>query len=153
MRAVTFYGIALVMFGADQLTKWFVMGHIPEEGRPLLGHWIMLHPTVNTGGAFSILSSRNELFIIVATLAAIGVATVFHRLPRVDLVLGAGLALTMGGALGNLLDRVVYGHVRDFIDLQVWPIFNVADSCICVGMAFLAWRMLRPLPEAPATTN
>ena len=127
----------VVVFAADQITKFAIKGTMrlgeswPSEGLIRITHG------ANTGTAFGLLPNQT-LFLIFASIIAIGFLVYFYRayaLPRSVLRLAIGLQL--GGAFGNLFDRVAFGAVTDFIDVGWWPIFNIADSSICVGMATL----------------
>ncbi len=138
---ILFATIAAV-FATDQLTKFAIKGTLrlgeswPAEGLIRLTHG------ANTGTAFGLLSNQT-LFLIFASIIAIGFLVYFYRayaLPRPILRLAIGLQL--GGAFGNLFDRVAFGAVTDFIDVGWWPIFNIADSSICVGMATLVIVLL-----------
>lgn len=130
------------VFVADQLTKFAIKGTLrlgeswPSEGLIRITHGS------NTGTAFGLLPNQT-VFLIFASIIAIGFLAYFYRayaLPSPLLRLAIGLQL--GGALGNLFDRVAFGAVTDFIDVGWWPIFNIADSSICVGMATLIIVML-----------
>ena len=125
------------VFVADQLTKFAIKGTLRlGESWPAEG-FIRLTHGANTGTAFGLLPNQT-LFLIFASIIAIGFLVYFYRayaLPRPILRLAIGLQL--GGAFGNLFDRVAFGAVTDFIDVGWWPIFNIADSSICVGMATL----------------
>lgn len=125
------------VFAADQLTKFAIKGTLRlGESWPAEGLFRFTHGA-NTGTAFGLLPNQT-LFLIFASIIAIGFLIYFYRayaLPRPILRLAIGLQL--GGAFGNLFDRVAFGAVTDFIDVGWWPIFNIADSSICVGMATL----------------
>lgn len=125
------------VFIADQLTKFAIKGTLRlGESWPAEGLIRITHGS-NTGTAFGLLPNQT-LFLIFASIIAIGFLVYFYRayaLPRPILRLAIGLQL--GGAFGNLFDRVAFGAVTDFIDVGWWPIFNIADSSICVGMATL----------------
>jgi signal peptidase II len=97
----------------------------------------------NTGAAFGLFADQSFLFvaIAIAVLAAIFVYRRYLTMRHWPIRLSLGLQL--GGALGNILDRLRYGYVIDFLDFKVWPIFNLADSSICIGVAILAYYMLR----------
>ena len=127
----------VAVFVADQMTKFAIKGTMrlgeswPSEGFVRITHG------ANTGTAFGLLPNQT-LFLIFASFIAIGFLAYFYRayaMPRPILRLAIGLQL--GGAFGNLFDRVAFGAVTDFIDVGWWPIFNIADSSICVGMATL----------------
>ena len=109
---------------------------IPAEGI------IRLTYTTNTGGAFSILANQGFLLTIAAILG-IGVLVMYlHYMPMQSMVLRIGLGLDLGGAIGNLTDRLRFEEVIDFIDVGFWPVFNVADSCICIGTALIAYYLI-----------
>jgi signal peptidase II len=133
--------ITLPLYALDQLTKWLVVKNIGlGSGFPVIRGFFDLVYLTNTGAAFSAFSNNNTFFILLSTvvLAALGF---FHRRGAfAGKLLQSGLALLVAGILGNLTDRILHGHVIDFLlfDLHVkyanpWPAFNVADSCICVA--------------------
>ena len=139
-----FFGLAAGTFVVDQLTKVVATGRLALGSPfPLLGKWVRLTLTHNTGSAFGLVSSGWVLIgigsivcvVILAYLAGGGLA----RVPKRAVPLG----LILGGSLGNLVDRVRSGGVIDFIDLRVWPVFNFADVAITVGVGLLAVDVLR----------
>lgn len=150
MAPRTFYLIALTTVVTDQLTKWVVGRSVPAEGRPVFGSFFSLTPTQNTGGAFSLLQTYNWVFVVIAIVAVVALLYVYHLHQRRDLATSCALALALGGAVGNLVDRAQFGHVRDFFHLHtaahetLWPIFNVADSAITVSIVILAARIVFP---------
>ena len=130
------------VFLADQVTKMLVEStlrpgqSIPEEGTFRITY------TVNTGSAFGLFPNQT-LFLILASFVGIGVLILLFRhqpfsgaLPRLS------LGLQLGGALGNLVDRIREGEVLDFIQLGFWPVFNLADASIVVGIIILAWLLM-----------
>lgn len=140
------YGVAALAYLADRLSKTWAEGSL--AGRPpleLIPGVLQLNFTTNSGGAFSIGGSAPWLFAG-ATLVVVALIVVASaRLTRPAIAVGLGLVL--GGALGNLTDRIVRGdelrgRVVDFIDLHVWPVFNVADSAIVVGAVVLLFASL-----------
>ena len=149
MKPIRFYLIALIIVIADQVTKWSVVRALPlGETRPALGKFLVLTHTRNTGGAFSLMQGGNYLFVTVAFLAIVALIYAFHRYQTRNLHMSVALSLALGGAIGNLVDRIRFGYVVDFFDFQggtghtLWPIFNVADSAISVGIVLLILRML-----------
>jgi signal peptidase II len=138
--------IATVIFVSDQLTKFTASDYLTRHGDVQLTSFLNFALVHNTGAAFGFLSSasgwQNILFIVVASVACILILWMTWRLAANDLVLGAGLMLVLGGAAGNLTDRLLYGYVIDFVDVYYrawhWPAFNVADSAITVGAVLLA---------------
>jgi len=129
----------------DQLSKaWAGKALIQGESVPLLRGVIHLTLVHNTGAAFGMLRRYPQLFVVIAAAAAV---FILFFLAKKGHMLGASgktaFCFILGGTLGNLIDRLRFGHVIDFIDLRVWPVFNVADSFITVGAVFLGWTLLR----------
>ncbi len=152
------FGIALLVLLADQVTKWIVRQSLPVNGWwapvPALSEVFKISHVRNTGGAFGIFPSYSLIFMIVA-IAVVAAILLYSRLlssTRGWIVLSLGLQL--GGAAGNLLDRLRFGQVTDFIDISIWPVFNVADSSVVVGTILLGFFILfmeeSPGPEAEA---
>ena len=134
-------GTALAVLLADQATKAAVRVWL-TAGRPvwIVDHILSLDRVQNTGAAFSLLAGHREIFIGVTIVVLAGAAWAWFTYRPSSLWIALGLGLLVGGALGNLIDRAVVGSVTDFIDLQVWPVFNVADSAVDVGAAVIvAW--------------
>jgi signal peptidase II len=92
----------------------------------------------NTGVAFGLFRGMNWLFVIVAAVVIVLIVVYYRRLAAASWLLHVAFGLQLAGALGNQIDRVLRGHVTDFIDVRVWPIFNVADSAVVVGTTLLA---------------
>jgi len=103
---------------------------------------VSLTYVTNTGAAFGLLPDHGLFFIAIAAIVVIAILVYHRHLPDKALV-KASLGLQLGGALGNLTDRLRYGYVIDFIDFKVWPVFNLADSAIVIGVAVLAYYLLR----------
>ena len=145
-RFVVWMAIALVVVVADQVTKWAIIQYIPLYGKVPLYDFINLTHQQNRGAAFSFLASESgwqRWFFVVLAIAVSGF--IGHWLWRIrhqgPMVLAAGLALVLGGAVGNVIDRIYLGYVTDFIQVMfgswAFPSFNVADSAISVGAACL----------------
>ena len=141
-----FLWIAAAVFVSDQLTKFAAADYLTRHGDVQLTSCLNFALVHNTGAAFGFLSSasgwQNIFFIVVASVACIAILWMSWRLKADDLLLGAGLMLVLGGAAGNLTDRLIHGYVIDFIDVYYgvwhWPAFNIADSAITVGAVLLA---------------
>jgi signal peptidase II len=126
----------------DQTTKALVRGGIERGASERLLPGVDLVNTRNTGVAFSLFSDGGTLLLVFTAIAMAGVLVFFLRRPERPLVwLPAGLLL--GGAVGNAIDRVLDGSVTDFVDLPLWPAFNVADVAITVGVAALFFVLER----------
>ena len=155
------YSVALLVLAADQAAKaWVLAAHWrwPQDDRVLVPGFFSLSFNVNTGGAFGILPHGTLLLALAAAVAAVAIVTYTVRAPMpLPRLLGVALALPLGGAVGNLLDRVRLGHVVDFLALYAgtdrrwqFPIFNVADTAICVGVGLLALYYGRQPAPAPS---
>ncbi|MBI4199276.1 MAG: signal peptidase II [Chloroflexi bacterium] len=144
-------GVLIATFAIDQVTKRLVRDNLPPDGSiPAEGLFRITH-TTNTGMAFGLFPGQNTLLVF-ASLIGIGILLVFFRNQPISPVwLRASLGLQLGGAAGNLADRLTLGTVVDFIDVGVWPVFNLADSSIVVGLVILAWFLLRPSAEGLRT--
>ena len=143
-KAMPWFTGAAVIVLADQLTKWLMLVRFAPGERLELTGFFNLVLVFNKGAAFSFLAAaqgwQTPLLAAFALGAAVVVSVLIVRSPERRL-LCAGLALILGGALGNLVDRLRFGHVVDFLDLHAagwhWPAFNVADSAITIGAALL----------------
>lgn len=149
-----FLWIAVVVLIGDQLTKFAAADYLSRHDALDLTPFLSLTLVHNTGAAFGILSSasgwQNILFIVIAVTACVVILAVISRLKAMDIPLAAGLSLILGGAAGNLIDRLIHGYVIDFIDAYYrtwhWPAFNLADSAITIGAVLLALDALGWLP-------
>lgn len=147
--------VALITGGVvalDQLTKWYVRHALPlYDHVPVIDGFFSFTHASNPGGAFSLFAGASHTvrvpFFLLASVAAIGVLVYFLRqIPTDQRWLLFAVAGVLGGALGNLIDRVAFGHVTDFLlvywrDYQ-WPAFNVADSFISIGVTILVAHSL-----------
>jgi len=138
--------IGLLTLALDQVTKWIVMQKIPESRHGsdasivvVDGFFELVH-CHNTGAAFSMFSGNN-FWLAIFSMMALVFLWVCRRHFGVETILGqVALGLMLGGVAGNLIDRVVHGHVVDFLQFHIpfpFPAFNVADSGICVGVGFM----------------
>lgn len=137
-------GIACVVTILDQLVKWIVVTHMEwGESIPLIPNVFHLTYILNPGAAFGILAYQRCFFLLIV-LVLFGAFFAFRkRIPTKPAYFPAAIGMLLGGALGNAIDRVRLSGVVDFFDFRIWPIFNVADIFICVGVAlivFYFWR-------------
>ncbi len=135
---------AFVVILADQITKRIVEAQIPlYETVPLIGHWLGFTRTQNFGAAFSLFQNGGAFFIVVAAIVSVLIIYYAPRLPENDWLSRVALGLQMGGALGNVIDRLRQGYVTDFIHFRIpeiafdWPVSNIADICIVSGVIIL----------------
>jgi signal peptidase II len=148
-RAALLFGTALVVYALDRLTKLWAEDVLVEHPIEVIRGVLTLRFASNSGGAFSLGTSAPWFFatatIVVSALIAV---TAFRARPPLQ---AAALGLILGGALGNLTDRMVRGsalfafdgRVVDWVDVHLWPVFNVADSAVVVGAILLGWTSFR----------
>lgn len=140
-----FWWIAIIVLLVDQLSKHAILGSLPAGGLNVLP-FLDLTLVHNTGAAFGFLSKaagwQNLFFIAIASIVSIAIIMTTRRLRQDQIALAIALNLVLGGALGNLIDRVRFGYVVDFIDFYFlawhWYVFNIADAAITVGAIVLA---------------
>lgn len=141
--------ISLAVLLLDQMVKRLIMSDMPlGMSIPVLPGIFHITYIQNPGAAFGILAQQRWLFIAVGFLF-MGAAVVFRRrLRRESRWMQCGVALLLGGAVGNLVDRILWGAVVDFLDFRVWPVFNIADISIVVGVGCMMYALLRQEKEA-----
>jgi signal peptidase II len=133
------YVVAALIYVLDQLFKWLIRANLPEnQGISVIPHVLAIYHIQNPGGAFSILPNQTWLFVLVALVVVVAVVVV-HRRIRPNLVTQIGLGLLLGGAIGNMTDRIVQHTVTDYVSVYIinFPIFNLADAAIDVGVILL----------------
>ena len=136
--------LAALVFLLDQFSKFLVREFLTfREAYPVEGFFRIIHSR-NTGSAFGIFQDQNGPLILASLVGMTALALIYQSQRRRGILLRLSLGLQMGGAAGNLLDRVLLGHVIDFIDVGTWPVFNLADSSIVLGLVLLAWLFLGP---------
>ena len=141
--------VAVVVFTLDRLTKMWVEQNVPLfEARPVVAEYVRIVHTQNSGAAFGLLPERTTLLSVLSVVAVLGILYYYRQIASRSSLIAATLGMQLGGALGNLVDRVGQGYVVDFIDVGIpggwrfWA-FNVADSSIVVGIllvTFLLWQ-------------
>lgn len=137
------YGPCLGVLALDQLTKWLIVTQYGVgETRPILGPVMSFTRRTNTGGAFSVFTGHTWLLTAMALVALVLILRLGPRLVGDCRLALLGLGMIAGGAAGNLADRLRLGHVVDFIDFHFWPVFNVADTGIVIGVLLLLWLTL-----------
>lgn len=141
MRKVIFYTLLI-----DQLTKFLAVSFLEEKALVLIPGVFQLTLVKNPGAIFGL--PVTAPFIFVATTLGFVLIIFFlsRQIPLVQVRLRTALALQVGGAIGNLIDRFRLGYVIDFLDFRVWPVFNLADVAIVAGVVLFCWEILH-LPE------
>ncbi len=140
--------VAFVLLLIDRVTKRLTLAFLIGKDIALLPY-LHLNYVENTGAAFGMMQGGNILLIVVTLLILGYMIKNWNDLTSYGPLVKWGLVLILGGALGNLYDRITLGFVVDFIDLRVWPVFNAADSFITIGGVMLAWAFLFPRKTHP----
>jgi signal peptidase II len=147
-----FIGLATIVVLIDQVSKWLASSQIPpHQILSVIPGFFNIVLVKNRGMAFGLLnqahSELSSLFLLAAMIAAIGVILFFFWIKKDQLWLTIGLSLILGGAVGNLIDRIQLGYVIDFLDFFVsgyhWPAFNMADSAVTVGTLWLLFNVIK----------
>ena len=155
-------GTAAIVVLLDQITKRWIERTLPLHESiipvPALGDFFYITHFTNTGAAFGLFRDQNILFVAIAAVVVLSIIVYSRYLPHDRLLVQVALGLQLGGAVGNMIDRVRLGHVTDFLYFhrlpiinQPWPAFNVADMAIVSGVILLALFMLtykEPQPQA-----
>ncbi|MBO2943185.1 signal peptidase II [Paenibacillus sp. F411] len=138
-----YYLIALIVFLIDQGTKYLIASRLAlGEQIPVIGDFFLITSSRNRGAAFGILQNQLWFFIVVTSLVVIGIIWYMQKVKSEGRrLLPVALSLVLGGALGNFIDRLVMGEVVDFLQFNfgsyTFPIFNIADSCIVIGVGLI----------------
>ena len=144
MKPTYFYWVALAVVAIDQASKNLVLSYVPSGSSvPLIEGVAYITTVRNPGGAFGLLESWAGLLMVITILTVAAIIVVIRRvrLTQMPTVVAIALSLELGGAVGNLIDRIRFHHVVDFINLRIWPVFNLADSAIVVGILLLAYYL------------
>ena len=135
--------VAAVIAILDQLSKFLVTSLLAEGGgAPIIPNVLHLTIVHNTGAAFGVFQYRAAVFAFVSIVVIFMVILMLIRHRSRYSTVRWGLAFVLGGAVGNLIDRLRFGYVVDFIDIRIWPVFNLADSFISIGAFLLVWYVL-----------
>ena len=138
-RILVVVGVAVLVFAIDRVTKTWVSENIPlGTARPVVGDYVRIVHAQNTGAAFGLLPERTTLLSVLSVVAVLAIVYYYRQIASNSSLVSATLGMQLGGAFGNLLDRVTQGYVVDFVDVGIGDVrfwaFNVADSSIVVGI-------------------
>ncbi|HUE98375.1 MAG TPA: signal peptidase II [Anaerolineales bacterium] len=137
------FTIAAVIVAVDQWTKWLVRSNLPagESWLPDSLLWLSPYARIvhwyNRGAAFGMFQEGGMVFTVLAFIVIAAIIYYYPQVSSVDWPLRLAMSMQMGGAIGNLIDRLTIGHVTDFISIGTFPVFNIADSSITVGCVVL----------------
>ena len=141
-RDWTLLQLAALTLALDQLTKFVARQTLEwHSSWPATGFFRFTH-VQNTGSAFGLFQNQNLPLLIVSLVGIVVLAYIYQSQQRPTRLLRVSIALMLGGALGNIIDRIHQGHVTDFIAVGIWPVFNLADSAIVVGLFMMAWLLI-----------
>src|SRR5690625_2186532 len=137
-----YYLFALIVIGIDQLTKWLVIQKMElYESIPIIDHFFYITSHRNAGAAWGILQGQMVFFYIVTIFVIIGLVYYMEKYARNNKLTAVSLSLILGGAIGNFIDRLLRQEVVDFLDVMIFkydfPIFNIADSCLVIGVILI----------------
>lgn len=136
--------LAALVVLLDQLTKKIVVNSMVEgQSIPIISDVFHFTYILNPGAAFGLFAYNRSFFIGVALIVVAIVCWFRKEILSEPVLVRIGTALFVGGAIGNLVDRAENGLVVDFFDFRIWPIFNVADIAICVGVGLIIWNLLQ----------
>lgn len=144
VQMLSFFFIAAAVVFVDLLSKIFVVRYMGlNESIPIIKNIFHLTYVQNPGAAFGILAYRTGFFVLAALIVVSFIIIYLRHLPQGHSMLRFALALQLGGVLGNLIDRLRLGYVIDFLDFRVWPVFNLADIAIVIGIGLLILDLAR----------
>ena len=146
-RNILFFLIAILVIAADQLSKIWIRANIPIGQSLFEAGFFQLVHLRNSGAAFGLFPGYSSIFVFIASAAIVlflvYVLVIYSRFPSFDNMLNrVAIGLMIGGTSGNLIDRLRFGYVTDFIDLGPWPAFNIADSSVTIGAILFAYSVL-----------
>ena len=147
----------------DQFTKFLVTIHVPRHySISMIEGFFNITHIRNPGVAFGLFAGQESeykvlFFIIISLIAIVAILIIFHQSPDDKRVVRVGLILIFSGAIGNLIDRIVHKEVIDFLDFfyrgSHWPSFNIADSCITIGVSFMIFDLFFGYPESAGASK
>ena len=136
--------ISIAVLISDQTAKFFALKNLsPDISIPILKNVFHLTLVLNKGIAFGFLKDRAPFLIAIGIISAGFLLYFLPRIKKEALSTRIAAAMVLGGILGNLIDRIRFGYVVDFLDFLVWPVFNIADSCITIGAVLICWDLLK----------
>lgn len=128
----------------DQISKYLIEKNLSlGESVPVLENVFHLTYIRNKGAAFGLFSNWAPFLLFVTIITIIVIILCYRQMKKRNFTLRLAFSLILGGAFGNLLDRLLLGEVRDFLDFRIWPIFNLADTCVCLGVGLFLFEVIR----------
>jgi signal peptidase II len=137
-----FFLVVAAVIAADQFSKWIIRAGLDRGDSWPDGWHVRIVHFVNTGAAFGILQNSGPLLVVTSVVGVVALFVYLFNPGFAHPLVRVGLALMLGGAIGNLIDRLARGEVVDFLKVPRWPAFNIADSAITIGVLCLLWAVL-----------
>ncbi|MHC1746362.1 MAG: signal peptidase II [Negativicutes bacterium] len=135
--------LAFIVIGIDRLSKYYIETHMSlGMSIPVVRDFFHITYIINPGAAFGILEYQTGFFIVVSVVMIAAAIWYIPRIPARYRLLRFGIGMQAGGAIGNMIDRIRYGGVVDFLDFRIWPVFNVADMAIVGGVGCILVTLL-----------
>lgn len=133
----------LITILLDQASKIAIMANFkPGQSKAIMGNFFALTYVTNKGGAFGLFSNHPWFFVLLAGLLVLAGIAFIPKIWKMSGMMKLSFGLLVGGTIGNLIDRLRFGSVVDFLDFRIWPTFNVADIAICAGVVLLVIQLL-----------
>ncbi len=146
--------IAALVLLLDQSSKYLISSNMMlNQSIPLIQNVFHISYIHNYGAAFGILQNQRIFFVVLTLLIAAALLIYYYKFAEHNCLIKWGIALLLGGAMGNLLDRLLKGYVVDFFDFRIWPVFNVADIAVVVGAGLLFLALIRSDRSEGKTDN
>lgn len=143
-----YYLLAILVVVIDQFTKWLIVKYMDlRESISIIDGFLSITSHRNRGAAWGILQGQMVFFIVITIVVIIGIVYFLKNYAKQSRLYGIGLGLILGGAIGNFIDRIFRKEVVDFVDTIIFgydfPIFNVADAALCIGVALVIFQIFK----------
>ena len=143
-KNIIVFSAALIVVFLDQITKILIRKNFElNESVPIIKNVLHLTYVSNTGSAFGLFRGFNIFLILFSVIVIVAIFYYLKKIVKNERLLQFSVGLLLGGTIGNLADRLIYGAVTDFIDFRIWPVFNVADSAVTISillLIILVWK-------------
>ncbi len=137
------WSLLIAVLSLDRLAKYLISKNISlNQSIPIIKNVFHISLLHNTGAAFGIFKNQNYLLIAISLLSIVMIYLQLRKKVQANKTFQISLVLILAGAIGNFIDRISFGYVIDFLDFRIWPVFNIADSSITIGVILLAYSLL-----------
>ncbi len=141
-KNIFIFSTAFIILLLDQLTKFLVRKNFQlNQSKPIIESILHITYVTNTGSAFGLFKNFSSFFTLFSAVVIIAIFFYLKKIKKDETKIQFAVSLLLGGTIGNLVDRLLYGHVIDFIDFRIWPVFNIADSAVTVSVIFLIYLL------------